>query len=112
MGVYTVGAATLDGTLVLLLPVHDVRVILLNEQVVPNLDTCDADTRGLLTSATCHVLLRTNPSGVLSPPGPLNSFPFLVLSVCLIPILGNMLLGITFSTAPESTTTVTFFHVH
>ena len=26
----------------------------------------DGDTRGLLTSATCHVLLRTNPSGVLT----------------------------------------------
>ena len=26
----------------------------------------DADTNGLLTSATCHVLLRTNPAGVLT----------------------------------------------
>ena len=49
---------------------------------------CDADTRGLLTSAACHVLLRPNSSHVLtdmtcfpkflmfSPPGPLNPFPF------------------------------------
>ena len=27
---------------------------------------CDADTRGLLTSATCHVLLRAKRSGVLT----------------------------------------------
>ena len=47
-----------------------------------------------------------------SPPGPLKPFPFLDLSVALTPISGNKLLGITFSAAPESTTTVTFFHVH
>ena len=28
--------------------------------------TWDADTGGLLTSATCHVFLRMNPSGVLT----------------------------------------------
>ena len=83
-----------------------------------------ACTRGLLTSATCHVLLRINPSGVLtdmsccpsflmfSPPSPLNPFPLLDLSVYLISISGNMHLGIIFSASPESTTTVTFFHGH
>ena len=33
----------------------------------------DADTTSLVTPATCHVLLRTNPSGVLT----FNPFPFL-----------------------------------
>ena len=47
---------------------------------------------------------------MFSPPGPLNPFPFLDLSVFLIPISGNKLLG-TFSAPPESTT-VTTFHVH
>ena len=46
-----------------------------------------------------------------SPPGPLIPFPFLDLSVSSVEISGNMLLGITFSAAPESITKVTFFHV-
>ena len=68
--------------------------------------------------------LRTNPSEVLtdmtccpqflmcSLPGSLNPCPFLDLSVSSVDISGNMLLGITFSAAPESTATVTFYRVH
>ena len=49
---------------------------------------------------------------MFSPPGPLNPFPFMDLSVCLMPVSGNVLLGIALSAAPESTTTLTFFHVN
>ena len=45
-----------------------------------------------------------------SPPGPLNPFPFLDISVSSADISGNTLFRITFSAAPKSTTTVIVFH--
>ena len=74
---YTMGAATLDGTLtnrsstytfplsidfsLLFLFMMYASSFRMNKSFLAWM-MCDADTRGLLTSATCHVLLRTNPS--------------------------------------------------
>ena len=134
MGFYLMGATASDGAFTnrsstlpsfrsadLHLPlVDDECLILPDEQVAYGLDDVSCWHKGLLTSATCEVLLRTNTAGVLtdmtccsqflmcSPPGPLNPFPFLDLSVSSVHISGNMLFGITFSAAAESTTTMIF----
>ena len=65
-GTYTLPSFSEHRFLLLLLPVHDVCLILPEEQVVSGLDDVRCRHKGLLTSATCHVLLRTNPSRVLT----------------------------------------------
>ena len=80
MDVYRMGAATLDGTRsstytfpsILSIDFSFFFLFMMCASYFPMNKSfpawmmCDADRRGLLTSATCHVLLRTNPSGVLT----------------------------------------------
>ena len=83
VGVYTMGAVTLGGTLTnrsstctfpsfLSIDFSFFFLFMMHASSFPMNKSfpawmmCDADTRGLLTSATCHVLLHTNPSGVLT----------------------------------------------
>ena len=133
MGVYTMVAPTLDDTLTnrsstntfpSFLSIDFSFFLVMHASSFPMNKSfpawmiCDADTRGLLTSARAlaHESLGGPHGHDLLPVvlDVLSSEQFSVLGPLCLPdaYLGDIVLGITFSAAPESTTTVTFFHVH